>query len=60
MTHHNASMQVFDRGEGRSRFVWIADFLPDDFGPTMLPLMEQGSAALKENLESGAFVGTNS
>src|SRR5215510_676954 len=28
-THHNASVQVFADGEGRSRIVWIADFLPD-------------------------------
>ena len=28
MTHHNASAQVFSDGEGRSRFVWIADLLP--------------------------------
>src|SRR3982751_3833448 len=28
MTHHNASAQVLSDGEGRSRFVWIADLLP--------------------------------
>jgi len=59
MTHPNASMQIFDCGEGLSRFVWIADFLPDDFGPTMLPLMKRGAEALKENLETGAFDGTD-
>ena len=55
MTHHNASMQVTGDQEGRCRFVWIADFLPDAFGDTMLPLMRQGAEALKANLESGAF-----
>lgn len=55
MTHHNASMQILDAGAGECRFLWIADFLPDDFGATMLPLMEQGAEALKANLESGAF-----
>lgn len=28
LTHYNASMQVLDDGHGRSRFVWIADLLP--------------------------------
>ena len=28
--HHNASAQVFADGDGRSRFVWIADLLPDE------------------------------
>ena len=30
LTHHNASLQVFADGEGRSRVVWIADLLPND------------------------------
>jgi hypothetical protein len=55
MTHHNASMQIFEAGDGRSRFVWIADFLPGDFASSMMPLMKQGSEALRQNLESGAF-----
>lgn len=55
MTHHNASMQIVPEGEGRSRFIWIADYLPDEFGAQMLPLIEAGTAALKRNLESGAF-----
>jgi hypothetical protein len=55
MSHHNASMQIDSDQEGRCRFVWIADFLPDAFGETMLPLMRQGAEALKANLESGAF-----
>ncbi len=33
LVHHSASMQVFAEGEGRSRFVWISDFLPDSLGP---------------------------
>ena len=32
MTHHNASLQVFADGDGRSRVVWIADLLPNDLG----------------------------
>lgn len=55
MTHHNASMQIMPDGAGRSRFIWIADFLPSEFGKQMLPLIEAGTEALKRNLESGAF-----
>lgn len=54
MTHHNASMQIIDAGPGRCRFVWITDFLPNDFGASMAPLVEQGSQALKQNLERRA------
>jgi hypothetical protein len=57
MTHHNASMQILDSGEGRCLLIWIADFLPQEFEATMLPLMKQGAEALKQNLESGAFWG---
>lgn len=28
-THHHASMQVFDDGDGTSTLVWIVDMLPD-------------------------------
>ncbi|HEY0628558.1 MAG TPA: SRPBCC family protein [Sphingomicrobium sp.] len=55
MTHHNASMQIVPDGEGRCRFVWIADYLPHDFGEKMRPLIEAGTEALKVNLEGGAF-----
>lgn len=56
MTHHNASMQILQVGQpNRCRFVWIADFLPDEFGETMLPIMVAGTEALKANLENGAF-----
>ncbi|MCL6699080.1 SRPBCC family protein [Sphingomonas sp. NSE70-1] len=54
MTHHNASMQLIPEGEARCRFVWIADFLPDEFAEQMLPLVQQGTDALKRNIERGA------
>jgi len=50
-THHNASMQVFSEAEGRSRFVWISDFLPDELAATIGPLMDQGVAALTRAFE---------
>jgi uncharacterized protein YndB with AHSA1/START domain len=51
LTHHSASMQVFVDGDGRSRFVWISDFLPDELAAAIRPLVEQGAAAIKQTLE---------
>jgi carbon monoxide dehydrogenase subunit G len=53
MTHHNASAQVFPDGEGRSRFVWIADLLPHEMAPSIAAMMEQGLVIIKRTLESG-------
>ena len=52
MTHHNASAQVFADGDGRTRFVWIADLLPHEVAPGIATMMEQGLAVIKRTLES--------
>jgi carbon monoxide dehydrogenase subunit G len=52
MTHHNASAQVFPEGEGRSRFVWIADLLPHEVAPAIAAMMDQGLAVIKRTLEN--------
>ncbi len=49
--HHHATAQVFEEGEGRSRFVWITDVLPDEMAAYIGPMMEQGGAAMKAALE---------
>ena len=51
MTYHHASMQVSEAGYGRCLFVWITDSLPNDIAGNLSPLIEQGSQALKTNLE---------
>lgn len=51
-THHNASAQVFDEGEGRARFVWTADLLPDELAAHTAPFMEQGTSVVKKTLEA--------
>ena len=51
MAYHHASMQIVDVGPGRCTFVWITDFLPEEVGSNIAPLVEQGSSALKRNLE---------
>ncbi len=50
-THHNASAQVFDDGAGRTRFVWIADLLPDEIAGDVRALIAQGSAVIKRTME---------
>ena len=54
MTHHNASAQVFAEGENRSRFVWIADLLPDALAATIAGMMDQGLEVIKQTLERTA------
>lgn len=53
MTHYNASAQIFSDGAGGTRFVWIADLLPDEMAPHVAAMMDQGLAAIRRTLESG-------
>jgi hypothetical protein len=45
-------MQVVAEGPGRCRFVWVTDFLPAEARDSLTPLIDQGSKALKANLEA--------
>ena len=54
MTHHNASLQVFGDGEGRSRVVWIADLLPNELAGYIAGMIEQGMAVMKKTLEAAS------
>jgi carbon monoxide dehydrogenase subunit G len=45
MTHHNASVQVFEDA-GATRFVWIADLLPHELAPAIATMIDQGMAAI--------------
>ena len=51
LTHHNASAQVFPEGQGRTRFVWIADLLPHEAAGTVAAMMDQGLSTIKRTLE---------
>jgi Polyketide cyclase / dehydrase and lipid transport len=51
MTYHHASMQVVEEGPGRCRFVWVTDFMPEEVGARIAPLIEQGAAAFKRHVE---------
>jgi uncharacterized protein YndB with AHSA1/START domain len=52
-THHNASAQVLAEADGRSRFVWVTDVLPDDLAPATSGLMDRGLEVIKATLEGG-------
>jgi hypothetical protein len=51
LSHHNASAQVIDEGEGRCRVVWIADLLPHEMAPAVAGMIDEGLAAMKRTLE---------
>jgi hypothetical protein len=51
-THHNGSAQVLAEGDGRTRFVWVTDLLPDDLAAPTEEMMERGGVALRRTLEA--------
>jgi uncharacterized protein YndB with AHSA1/START domain len=51
--HHNGAAQVFANDDGTSRFVWIADLLPDELAAPTGESMERGVETVKQTLEGG-------
>jgi len=49
-THYNASVQVFEEGNG-SRVVWIADLLPNEAAGKIGAMMKQGIEVMKRTLD---------
>ena len=47
---HSASAQVFAEGDGRTRFVWTADVLPNEIAPYMDAQMDLGVSAMQKAL----------
>lgn len=52
--HHNGAAQVLVDDEGRTRFVWTADLLPDELAEQTAEMMERGVETVKRTLESAA------
>lgn len=50
--HHNASAQVLAHETGAARFVWIADFLPDEVTAQIDGLMQRGIETIKNTIEA--------
>jgi hypothetical protein len=47
-------MEIVPDGDGRCRFVWISDFVPDAERAAVEPLVDAGCAAMRRVLEAGA------
>ena len=52
--HHHATMQVSAEGEGRTRFVWITDVVPDALGAQFQTMIDMGTEAMRRTLEGRA------
>ena len=50
LSHHNASVQVFEGAGGGSRLVWIADLLPNEVAPNIRAMMDQAAAIMQKTL----------
>ena len=51
ITHYNASAQAFENGDGQTRVVWIADFLPNEAARTIELMMQEGMTVMKATLD---------
>lgn len=54
LTHHNGSNQILDEGNGRCRFIWIVDVLPDTAADTIRGMMDSSADIAKATLEAAA------
>jgi len=50
LKHHSASAQIFAEPDGHARFVWLADFLPNELKPYIDSQMEQGAEVMRKAL----------
>ena len=57
LTHHNASIQVFSRGDDKCRVVWIADLMPNEVAETVGEMIQRGLDTMKRTLESNSAGG---
>ena len=51
---HSASAQVFAESDGRTRFVWVADVLPNEIASYMDAQMDLGLLAMQKSLGRSA------
>lgn len=50
---HSASVQILENDDGRSKFIWIVDVLPNEIAPYISEQMDLSVAAMKKKLEGG-------
>jgi Polyketide cyclase / dehydrase and lipid transport len=51
ITQHSASVQIFDESNGRCKFVWTVDVLPNRIAPYIDSQMDLGVTAMKAKLD---------
>ena len=51
-SHHNAFLQVFPTPDGKSKILWVTDFLPDEMRAPIEQMVELGSGAIQRTLET--------
>jgi hypothetical protein len=51
ITQHSASVQIFDEGERRCKFVWTVDVLPNSIAPYIDAQMDLAATAMKTKLD---------
>ena len=49
-SHHNGAAQVLAAADGTTRFVWVADLLPNEAAAATAEMMESGVEAVKRAL----------
>lgn len=50
---HSASVQIYEDGDKRTKFVWTVDVLPNEIAPYISGQMDLSIAAMKKTLENG-------
>ena len=53
-SHHNGAAQVLADEDGTTRFVWVADLLPEELAAPTDEFMERGIETIKRTLEDAA------
>ncbi|MEV4153277.1 SRPBCC family protein [Nocardia salmonicida] len=53
-SHHHAWMQAVPEADGRTRFIWHTDVLPEALAAPIAESVEHGAAVIRSALEAGA------
>ncbi|WP_328661745.1 SRPBCC family protein [Nocardia salmonicida] len=54
-SHHHAWMQAVPEADGRTRFIWHTDVLPEALAAPIAESVEHGATVIRSALEAGAM-----
>ncbi|MFD9548473.1 SRPBCC family protein [Nocardia salmonicida] len=54
-SHHHAWMQAVPEADGRTRFIWHTDVLPETLAAPIAESVEHGATVIRSTLEAGAI-----